>query len=138
MNADQRHRVLDQCDGSKRILVTNARILTQGVNVPAVDLVVFSDPQRSPTLIVQAMARAARCAPGKEVGSAMLPLRLSEGLEDDFEAEQDGEDGEEGEAFTERPGKDHTVVGGLNREGRQRDAYARRNFDTLREVRSHR
>ena len=38
--------------------MTNARCLTEGVDLPAIDCVVFTDPKRSKVDIVQAAGRA--------------------------------------------------------------------------------
>jgi superfamily II DNA or RNA helicase len=57
-----------------RALMTNARCLTEGVDVPAIDCVLFADPKQSRTDIVQAAGRAMRRYPGKERGYILLPL----------------------------------------------------------------
>jgi superfamily II DNA or RNA helicase len=44
----------------KRALMTNARCLTEGVDVPAIDCVMFADPKQSRVDIVQAAGRALR------------------------------------------------------------------------------
>ena len=48
--------------------------LTEGVDVPAVDCVLFADPKQSRIDIVQAAGRALRRCPGKEYGFILLPL----------------------------------------------------------------
>ncbi len=48
-------------------LMTNARCLTEGVDLPAIDCVVFTDPKKSKVDIVQAAGRALRLSPGKKV-----------------------------------------------------------------------
>ena len=53
---------------SKRALITNAKCLTEGVDVPAIDAVLFADPKRSTIDIVQAVGRALRPADGKKMG----------------------------------------------------------------------
>jgi superfamily II DNA or RNA helicase len=74
-------------------LITNARCLTEGVDVPAVDMVAFVAPRRSKVDIVQATGRAMRKAgPDKHYGYVMLPLFLEreegETLEDALERSQ--------------------------------------------------
>ena len=54
--------------------MTNARCLTEGVDVPAIDCVVFADPKQSRIDIVQAAGRALRRYPGKDYGYILLPL----------------------------------------------------------------
>ena len=51
-----------------RAVMSNARCLTEGVDVPAVDMVAFLSPRRSRVDIVQATGRAMRQAPGKTTG----------------------------------------------------------------------
>jgi superfamily II DNA/RNA helicase len=57
-----------------RSLLTNARCLTEGVDVPAIDCVMFVDPKQSVIDIVQASGRALRKFDGKEFGYILLPL----------------------------------------------------------------
>jgi len=57
-----------------RALITNARCLQEGVDIPAVDAVVFADPKQSVVDIVQAAGRAMRRFDGKEFGLIVLPL----------------------------------------------------------------
>ena len=72
MSAGRRYDVLSPVD--EPTLITNARVLTTGVDVPAVDMVVFADPKQSHIDILQAMARAARVVPGKECGYVFVPI----------------------------------------------------------------
>jgi predicted helicase len=46
--------------------MTNARCLTEGVDVPAIDCVMFADPKQSRIEIVQAAGRALRKPQGKK------------------------------------------------------------------------
>ncbi|MCH8839163.1 MAG: Helicase associated domain protein [Planctomycetes bacterium] len=73
-------------------LVSNARCLTEGVDLPAVDMVAFMSPKKSKVDIVQATGRAMRKDPGnrqKETGYVLLPLFVessaAESLEDALE-----------------------------------------------------
>ena len=59
-------------------LMTNARCLTEGVDLPAIDCVVFTDPKRSKVDIVQAAGRALRLSPGKKFGYILIPILISE------------------------------------------------------------
>jgi superfamily II DNA or RNA helicase len=69
-----------------RAIMSNARCLTEGVDVPAVDVVAFLSPRKSKVDIVQAAGRAMRKADGKQTGYVLLPLFLetqeNESLED--------------------------------------------------------
>ena len=70
----RRTRLMTAFREAKRGVVSNARCLTEGVDVPAVDLVVFLSPRRSRVDIVQAVGRAMRHASGKSAGYVLLPL----------------------------------------------------------------
>ncbi len=59
----------DQC----RIL-SNARCLSEGIDVPALDAVVFFDTRESIVDIVQSVGRVMRKAPGKQYGYIILPV----------------------------------------------------------------
>ena len=58
--AGERSDLLREFVNQKRTLITNARCLTEGVDVPATDCVVFADPKQSLIDIVQAAGRALR------------------------------------------------------------------------------
>ena len=59
--------------GEIRIL-TNARCLTEGVDVPALDGILFMHPRKSQIEVVQAVGRVMRRAPGKRLGYVILPV----------------------------------------------------------------
>ena len=69
-----RARIIGEFARAERSLVTNARCLTEGVDVPGIDAVLFADPRRSRVDIVQAVGRALRPAEGKECGYVILPI----------------------------------------------------------------
>jgi superfamily II DNA or RNA helicase len=69
-----RARVIAEFAQTERGLITNARCLTEGVDVPGIDCVLFADPRRSAVDIVQAVGRALRPAPGKKVGYVIVPI----------------------------------------------------------------
>jgi predicted helicase len=66
-------------DGNCRIL-TNARCLSEGVDVPALDAVMFLSPRRSIVDVVQSVGRVMRKAPGKQYGYIILPIGIPENL----------------------------------------------------------
>ncbi|CAM3796786.1 DEAD/DEAH box helicase [Pontibacter korlensis] len=55
-----RNLVLEEFKRSEKAVVSNARCLTEGVDVPTIDLVYFCDPKSSKVDIVQAVGRALR------------------------------------------------------------------------------
>jgi len=69
-----RARIVAEFAAAERSLITNARCLTEGVDVPGIDAVLFADPRRSAVDIVQAVGRALRPAEGKECGYVILPI----------------------------------------------------------------
>ena len=84
-SAGQRSELLRSFVQHDRALMTNARCLTEGVDIPAIDCVLFADPKQSVIDIVQAAGRALRRAPGKEFGYILLPLVVPSHMElDDF------------------------------------------------------
>ena len=60
-------------------VITNARCLTEGVDVPAVDMIAFMNPRKSRVDIAQATGRAMRKAgPEKTFGYVVVPLFLNQ------------------------------------------------------------
>ena len=66
-------------EGACRIL-SNARCLSEGIDVPALDAVLFMSPKSSHVDIVQAVGRAMRKAEGKEYGYIVLPIAVPAGV----------------------------------------------------------
>ncbi len=69
-----RARIIGEFARAERALITNARCLTEGVDVPGIDCVLFADPRRSAVDIVQAVGRALRPAPNKQFGYIIVPI----------------------------------------------------------------
>ena len=67
-------------DGECRIL-SNARCLSEGIDVPALDAVLFMTSRKSYVDIVQAVGRVMRRAPGKEYGYIVLPVAIPDGVD---------------------------------------------------------
>jgi predicted helicase len=59
-------------------VLTSARCLSEGVDVPTLDGVGFIDPRRSQVDVVQAVGRAIRKAEGKTVGTVVIPVFVDE------------------------------------------------------------
>ena len=77
MTSGQRDRLLlrfRNLDNNERGLLSNARCLGEGVDVPTLDGIAFIDPRRSTTDIIQALGRAIRKAPNKTLGTVVLPV----------------------------------------------------------------
>lgn len=79
MNALQKGEVLDwladdnKPDDEARI-VSNVRFLTEGIDVPTLDAVIFLAPKKSQVDIVQAVGRIMRKSEGKDYGYIILPV----------------------------------------------------------------
>ena len=61
-------------------ILSNARCLSEGVDVPALDGVVFLNPRKSVVDIVQSVGRVMRKSPGKEFGYIILPVATPAGV----------------------------------------------------------
>ena len=89
-HVDGQHHALDRkariewlkgaSEGACRIL-SNARCLSEGIDVPALDAVLFMSPRNSQVDIVQAVGRAMRKAPGKTYGYIVLPVAVPAGVD---------------------------------------------------------
>ena len=90
MKAGDRKEKIDRLkvlEGYDRGILTNARCLAEGVDVPSLDGVAFIDPKGSQVDIIQAVGRAIRKVRGAKVqkkGMIVLPVFIEDG--DDHEA----------------------------------------------------
>ncbi|CAL8973717.1 hypothetical protein CELL_01602 [Cellulomonas sp. T2.31MG-18] len=69
----------DDTDGQCRVL-SNAKCLSEGVDVPALDAVLFLNPRKSQVDVVQSVGRVMRRAPGKKYGYIILPIVIPAGM----------------------------------------------------------
>ena len=85
MNASEKEARLawlkaDAAEDTCRIL-SNVRCLSEGVDVPALDAVLFLTPRNSQVDVVQSVGRVMRNAPGKRRGYVVLPVVIPAGVE---------------------------------------------------------
>lgn len=85
MNASEKETKLawlkaDPGEDTCRIL-SNVRCLSEGVDVPALDAVLFLTPRNSQVDVVQSVGRVMRNAPGKTRGYVVLPVVIPAGME---------------------------------------------------------
>jgi predicted helicase len=85
MNASEKEEKLawleaDAAADTCRIL-SNVRCLSEGVDVPALDAVLFLTPRNSQVDVVQSVGRVMRNAPGKRRGYVVLPVVIPAGVE---------------------------------------------------------
>ncbi len=85
----ERNDIVSDFAKTKKALITNARCLTEGVDVPNIDCIVFADPKKSKIDIVQALGRALRKKEGKEWGYVILPVVYDNNNEIDNESFND-------------------------------------------------
>ena len=57
-------------------ILTNARCLSEGVDVPALDAVLFLNPRNSVVDVVQSVGRVMRRSQGKKYGYIILPIGI--------------------------------------------------------------
>lgn len=68
---------LEQGSAENKTLLTNARCLTEGIDVPSLDGVAFIDPRQSQIDIVQAVGRAIRLSESKTLGTIVIPVLVN-------------------------------------------------------------
>ena len=75
-SAGQRADILRNFTNENKAIISNAKCLTEGVDIPSIDCVVFVDPKQSVVDIVQAAGRAMRQSEktGKKIGYILLPI----------------------------------------------------------------
>lgn len=77
MPTNERRRKLSifkSISNNQIMLLTNARCLSEGVDVPSLDAVAFIDPRASQVDIIQSVGRAIRLSPNKTFGMIILPV----------------------------------------------------------------
>ncbi len=84
MNALQKGEVLDWLANPNKPadearIVSNVRFLTEGIDIPTLDAVIFLSPKKSQVDIVQAVGRIMRKAEGKDYGYIILPIVIPTG-----------------------------------------------------------
>ncbi|SOD75047.1 helicase associated protein [Jatrophihabitans sp. GAS493] len=79
MAAHERRHVLRRFDDATEghaVVATNVRCLSEGIDLPALDAVLFADPRRGLVDVTQAVGRVMRPHPGKTRGLVVLPVLL--------------------------------------------------------------
>jgi predicted helicase len=85
MNASEKEVLLDwlkaETPANTCRILSNVRCLSEGVDVPALDAVLFLTPRNSQIDVVQSVGRVMRNAPGKKLGYVILPVVIPAGME---------------------------------------------------------
>lgn len=76
--ADTNKSLLDLLGDFNMGVISNARVLTEGVNTPAIDTVIFCDPKTSATDVAQGISRSIRLMIGKEIARVIIPVVINE------------------------------------------------------------
>src|SRR5699024_557071 len=83
LNAIQKKEALDwladDIDNNEARILSNVKFLTEGIDVPNLDAVIFFAPKKSQVDIVQAVGRIMRKYEGKEYGYIILPIVIPAG-----------------------------------------------------------
>tara|TARA_A100001011_G_C14313437_1_gene846750 strand:- start:115 stop:2670 length:2556 start_codon:yes stop_codon:yes gene_type:complete len=75
---NEKIRNLKSIKNNETKIIANAKVLSEGVDVPALDGIAFIDPKRSQIDIIQAIGRSIRKSNNKEVGTIVLPVYLGD------------------------------------------------------------
>lgn len=78
--ADARAAIIRQLEGAgpdHAVIASNVRCLSEGVDIPALDAVLFADPRRGLVDVVQAVGRVLRPHPDKAAGTVILPVLMT-------------------------------------------------------------
>ncbi len=79
-NMEERSKLLDWLKDSSKPntvkILSNARCLSEGVDVPSLDAVLFLNPRDSQVDVIQSVGRVMRKAKGKEYGYVILPITV--------------------------------------------------------------
>lgn len=85
MNASEKEAKLEWLKATTEAntcrILSNVRCLSEGVDVPALDAVLFLTPRSSQVDVVQSVGRVMRLSPGKELGYVILPVVIPAGVE---------------------------------------------------------
>ncbi|SDN74753.1 DEAD/DEAH box helicase [Streptomyces wuyuanensis] len=74
--AEQRTDIFARFAASPRAILTNAKVIAEGIDIPSVDAVVFADPTSSITRCVQGLGRALRLDVSGKTASLIVPVYI--------------------------------------------------------------
>lgn len=85
MAAPQRDEMLswlkEETPGNECRVITNVRVLSEGVDVPSLDSVLFLSARNSQVDVVQSVGRVMRKSPGKKYGYIIIPVLVPTDVE---------------------------------------------------------
>ena len=71
----------EDTDNNECRVITNVRVLSEGVDVPSLDAVLFLSPRNSQVDVVQSVGRVMRRAEGKKYGYIIIPVVVPADIE---------------------------------------------------------
>lgn len=74
----------EDTDNNECRVITNVRVLSEGVDVPSLDAVLFLSPRNSQVDVVQSVGRVMRRAEGKKYGYIIIPVVVPADIEADI------------------------------------------------------
>ncbi len=77
INSEERKKILNELEKTPQencTIISNVRCLSEGVDVPSLDAVIFLTPKKSKIDIIQAIGRALRTAKNKKFGYIIVPI----------------------------------------------------------------
>lgn len=76
MISSYRKKILSKFDENNNqcLIISNARCLSEGIDVPTLDAVIFMHPRKSKVDIVQAVGRVMRISKRKNIGKVIIPV----------------------------------------------------------------
>ena len=77
---EELHWLSEEVDRNECRILTNARCLTEGIDVPSLDAIIFLHARKSQVDIVQSVGRVMRKLKGKEFGYVVLPIVVPTGM----------------------------------------------------------
>lgn len=75
------HWLSEDVEAGECKILSNARCLSEGVDVPALDAIMFLHPRKSQIDVVQSVGRVMRRAEGKKLGYVILPVVIPAGVD---------------------------------------------------------
>lgn len=79
----------DDIEENHARVLSNVHFLTEGIDVPNLDAIIFFSPKKSQVDIVQAVGRIMRRAKGKEYGYIILPIVVADGVDPNIALDND-------------------------------------------------
>ena len=83
-NADLRNHSLnwlkESTDKNYCRILSNVKCLSEGVDVPSLDSIIFLHPKKSQIEVVQSVGRVMRKAEGKDIGYVIIPVTVAPGV----------------------------------------------------------